>query len=181
MFQLLDQEARLAIYRNFILSNFNYCPVVCHFCGIKCSQNVDNIQERALRFVYKGYVSTYKDLLAKGNHSMLYISTIRIIATEVYKALNELSPTYLQDMIAKCDCDYNLHASSPLIPPKCNIASYGLNSFRYKRTNIWNSLLNYIKEAISLSEFKFLIKSCVGRNCLYNLCQTILETNVDYG
>ncbi len=46
------------------------------------------------RFVYKEYVSTYKDLLATGNHSMLYISRIRIIATEVYKALNELSPKY---------------------------------------------------------------------------------------
>ncbi len=145
MFQLLDQEARLAIYRNFILSNFNYCPVVCHFCGIKCSQNVDNIQERALRFVYKGYVSTYKDLLAKGNHSMLYISRIRVIATEFYKALNELSPKYLQDMIEKSNCDYKLHASSLLTQPKCNTVSYCLNSFRHKAPKIWNSLPNYIK------------------------------------
>ncbi len=47
-------------------------------------------------------------MLAKCNHSMLYISRIRIIVTEVYKALNEISPKYLQDMIEKCDCDYNL-------------------------------------------------------------------------
>ncbi len=32
---------------------------------------------------------------------MLYISRIRIIATQVYKALNELSPKYLQDIIGK--------------------------------------------------------------------------------
>ncbi len=62
---------------------------------------MEQIQERAIRFVYKDYVSPYKELLAKGNHSMLYISTIRIIATEVYKALNELSPKYLQEMIEK--------------------------------------------------------------------------------
>ncbi len=49
------------------------------------------IQDGAFRFVYKDYVSTYKELLAKGNHSMLYISRIRIIAIEVYKVLNELS------------------------------------------------------------------------------------------
>ncbi len=46
--------------------------------------------------------------------------------------------------------------------PKCNIVSYGLNSFRYKGPKIWNSLPNYVKEAISLSEFKFLIKSWMG-------------------
>ncbi len=142
---------------------------------------MENIQERAFRFVYKDYVSTYKELLAKGNHGMLYISRIRIIATEVYKALNELSPKYLQGIIEKSDCDYNLRASSPLTQPKCNTVSYGLNYFRYKGPKIWNSLPNYIKEAIFLTEFKFLIKSWDGPKCLCNLCQTMLETNVDYG
>ncbi len=75
---------------------------------------MEKIQERTLRFVYKDYVLTYKELLAMGNHSMLYISRIRFIATEVYKALNELSPKYLQDMIEKSDCDYNQCASSLL-------------------------------------------------------------------
>ncbi len=63
---------------------------------------------------------------------MLYISRIRIIAIQVYKALNELSPKYLQDMIEKSDCDYKLGASSSLTQPECNTVSYGLNSFRYK-------------------------------------------------
>ncbi len=75
---------------------------------------MEKIQESALRFVYKDCVSTYKELLAKGNLGMLYICRIRIIATEIYKALNELSPKYLQDMIEKSDCDYNLCASYPL-------------------------------------------------------------------
>ncbi len=91
---------------------------------------MEKIQERALRFVYKDYVSTYKDLLAEGNHSMLLISRIRIIATEINKALNELSPKYLRDTIEKSDCDYNLRASSPLTQPKCNTMSY---DFRYNR------------------------------------------------
>ncbi len=29
----LDKESRLAIYRSYILSNFNYCPLAWHFCG----------------------------------------------------------------------------------------------------------------------------------------------------
>ncbi len=29
----LDKESRLAIYISYILSNFNYCPLVWHFCG----------------------------------------------------------------------------------------------------------------------------------------------------
>ncbi len=78
----------------------------------------------------------------------IYLSVFNI-------SLSELSPKYLQDMIEKSDCDYNLRASSHLTQSKCNTVSYGLNSVRYKGPKIWNSFPNYIKEAISLAyQFK---------------------------
>ncbi len=61
----LDKESRLAIYKSYILSNFNYCPFVWHFCGISNSRNMEKIPERALRFVYEDYESTYDILLKK--------------------------------------------------------------------------------------------------------------------
>ncbi len=84
----------------------------------------------------------------------LTINRLRIIPWKVYQTLNEISPKYIQDMIDKGDCDYNLHASPPLTQPKCNTMSYGLNSFRYKGMKICNSLPNNIKDAIS---FYFLL------------------------
>ncbi len=30
----IDEETRMEIYRSFILSNFNYCPLVWYFCGV---------------------------------------------------------------------------------------------------------------------------------------------------
>ncbi len=36
----LDKESKLAIYRSFILSNFNYGPLVWHFGGIQNSRNM---------------------------------------------------------------------------------------------------------------------------------------------
>ncbi len=73
----LDKESRLAIYRSYILSNINYCPLVWHFCGIQNSRNMEKIQERALRFVYEDFESTYDILLKKGNHDMLYIGRLQ--------------------------------------------------------------------------------------------------------
>ena len=32
---LLARESQIAIIRSFITSNFNYCPLVWHFCGSK--------------------------------------------------------------------------------------------------------------------------------------------------
>ncbi len=51
------------MYRSYILSNFNYCPIVWHFCGIQNSRNMEKIQERALGFVYEDYELTYDILL----------------------------------------------------------------------------------------------------------------------
>ncbi len=53
--------------------NYNYCPLVWHICGIQNSRNLEKIQERAVRFVYEDYESTYDILQTKGNHDMLYI------------------------------------------------------------------------------------------------------------
>ncbi len=36
----LDKESKLAIYRSYILSNFNSCPLVWLFCGIQNSKNM---------------------------------------------------------------------------------------------------------------------------------------------
>ncbi len=59
----LDRESKLAIDRSYI--NFNYCPHVCHFCGMQNSRDIEKIQERALRFVYEDYESTYDIFLKK--------------------------------------------------------------------------------------------------------------------
>ncbi len=82
---VLDREAVIAIYSNFMFSNFNYFPVVWYFWGIQCSQTMQRPEERTLRFGYKDFVSIYTELLAKGNHSILYINKLRSIATEIYK------------------------------------------------------------------------------------------------
>ncbi len=60
----LEKETRLATYRSYILSNFNYFPLVWHFCGIGNSRNMGKKnQERTLRFENEDYESTYDILL----------------------------------------------------------------------------------------------------------------------
>ncbi len=41
------------------------------FCGIQCSQKMEKNQERALRYFYKDFVSTHKEL-AKGIHTIYH-------------------------------------------------------------------------------------------------------------
>ena len=44
---------KLTIYYSFIMSNFNYCPLVSHFCGEVNTKKVEQIQERHLDLFMK--------------------------------------------------------------------------------------------------------------------------------
>ena len=41
----IDIRSRKTIYNSFILSNFNYCPLVWHFCGKTNNDKLAKIQE----------------------------------------------------------------------------------------------------------------------------------------
>ena len=53
------------------MSNFNYCPVVWHFCG-----KMENVQERSLRFIYEDFNSDYDTLLLKSGLPSLKIRRV---------------------------------------------------------------------------------------------------------
>ena len=57
--KLLTRLGKLTIYYSFNMSNFNYCPLVWHFCGEVNTKKVEKIQERALRFIYEDYLASY--------------------------------------------------------------------------------------------------------------------------
>ena len=95
---LLDQESRMAIFRAFIVSNFNYCPLVGHFCGKRNTSKIEKLQERALRFVFNDFTSSYENMLKKAELTTLTLCRIKTLAVEVYKALHGHSPPpYMKD------------------------------------------------------------------------------------
>ena len=63
----LDYASRLSIYKSFIMSNFNYCPVVWMFTSKSSLLKLETIKKRALRFVLDDYASDYYDLLKKAD------------------------------------------------------------------------------------------------------------------
>ena len=172
----LNLEARLGIYRCYLLSNFNYCPIIWHFCNIEQTKLMEKIQERALRFVYGDFISSYEVLLKKGNHQMLYLGRLKNIALEVYKLLNGLSPDYIAEMVSVKPNKYNLRNDKALTQPKCKTVKFGLNSFSYKGPKIWNCLPSDMRNAVSIDEFKNMLKTWTGPKCLCSMCTKMLHT-----
>ena len=101
---LADLESTLvflkkkALIEAFVFSNFNYCPLVWHFTSMRSTNKIESIQKRALRLLYNDYTSTYDSLLAKANKPSVEIKRYRTLALEIFKTLNNLNPTYMQDL-----------------------------------------------------------------------------------
>ena len=63
--KFLGLVERKAIVNSFIFANFNYCPLVWHFCSKTAMRKIENIQKRALRFIFNDYSSSYEQLLGR--------------------------------------------------------------------------------------------------------------------
>ncbi len=88
---------------------------------------VGHIQKRMLRMVYEDYDSPYEDLLAKCHMSTQEYQRSRSLATEVYKAVNGMTPNYIQELFEVNEISYNLRDPTRTIIPKSNSTIYGLH------------------------------------------------------
>ena len=74
---------RKLIMQAFILSNFNYCALIWHFCSESNTAKIEKIQERTLRLVLDDRISDYPTLLAKSAIDPLKTKQIKMLAMEI--------------------------------------------------------------------------------------------------
>ena len=65
------------------MSNFNYCPLVSMFSNVTSLKKIENLQKRALRFLYNNYQLTYEELLDKANSSTMNVKRLRFLCVEI--------------------------------------------------------------------------------------------------
>ena len=148
----------MCIFQSFIRSNFLYCPLVWHQCGKLNTQKLENLQERGLRIIFDDYVSTYSSLLNRADLPSLLHWRLQVLATETYKAVNGLSPQYIQNLFVGKHTNYHLRDPHKLHLHLHNTVKYGINSISHEGAKLWNTLPVNIKECKSVAEFKTKIR-----------------------
>lgn len=166
----LNKLSKLTIFHTFILSNFNFCPLAWHFCTEKNSKKLEKVQERALRFVYEDFTSTYEKLLEKAKIPSLHIRRQRKMALETYKIINKLAPVCLHDLLKIKDCKYTFRYNNILDIPRFRTTTYGKKSFKFAAATLWNDLPDHFRTENSFSQFKSLIQSWNGSECRCSAC-----------
>ena len=150
----LNFDSRLSIYKSFISSTFNYCPVVWIFCGKGNSNKLEKNNERAIRIVFDDRDSSYEELLKKAKLLPLSMLRLKYMIIEVYKCIRRQNPEYLNDSFKIMNSKYEFRDTSKAIQPNFNSMTFGYRSFAYYGAKLWNHLPTTLKLIEDIQIFK---------------------------
>ena len=65
------------------------------FSSTQSLNKIENLQKRALHFLYDDFEASYEDLLSKRGKSKMNVRRLRTLCVEIYKTINDLSPSFM--------------------------------------------------------------------------------------
>ena len=73
----LNYEKGRILYNTFVMSNFNYCPLIWIYHGKRSSNRVDRVQKRALRILHNDFSLPFEVLLARSDERKLHTKNLQ--------------------------------------------------------------------------------------------------------
>ena len=154
---------------SFTFSNFNYCPLLWHFCSAALSQKIEKIQERPLRLLHNDSYSSCSSLLLKAERPTMEVSRLRRLAIEVFKTLESLNPDFMHTYFKKGS--HSARRKIYVVVNRAKTTTFGEKSLRALGPKIWNSLPGDVKDLTSLPKFTEFIKTWYEPECRCNICK----------
>jgi hypothetical protein len=171
---LIPTSAKLVLFKGAILPYLTYCQLVWHFCKASDSRNIERLQERGLRAVYKDHYTTYSELLKRAQLPTLKNRCLQDVCTLMYKVKHKLCPAYISNIFNTHSTSYSLRQTDFSIP-RYNTVTYGQHSLRYLGPKLWAKLPKNIRSAKTLNNFKstirkFDVSSLLDDGCMRCSC-----------
>ena len=135
----------------FSTSEFDYCPLVWMFHSRKLNSRVNKLHERALRIVYQDYASSFTELLEKDNSTTIHNRNIQLLATELFKVKNGLSPPFMNKIfVENAQHYYDLRKKAEFKRTNVKTVYNGTETLTFLGPRIWEIVPDYIKKVTAL-------------------------------
>ena len=106
------------------------------FHNRRIDYKINKLHERALKIVYKDHFSPCEELRSKYKSITVHQRNIQILAAEIYRILNGLSPDTMQD-IFETKSNYYKTRNAPVFSSRnIKTARYGLQTISYMTPKI---------------------------------------------
>ena len=80
----------------FVISQFNYCPLIWMFHNRALNNRINKIHERTSRLVYQNKNLSFSELLELDNAVTMHQRNLQVLVTEILKVKNSLSPEIMK-------------------------------------------------------------------------------------
>ena len=168
----LSFNVKRVLINSYIISNFNYCPLVWMFSTAKSLNKIESIQKRPLQFLYNYYSISYEGLLEKAGKEKMNVYRLRNLCVEIYKTINKLNSEFMKNIFKVNENkrvvreQYKLNLETP----EWNQVIFGAKSLKVYGSKVWNSLPTHIKTSKNLIQFKSLMKNWNDKSCSCTVC-----------
>lgn len=136
-----------------------------NFSSKQDSDNLDLLNKRILRFIFKDFNSEYINLLKRPGTVNPKDKRLQNMILTIFKCLHFSDyPRYLKDMFRLHSSTYFLRGHNILCLPIPLTTSYAINSFSYLAAISWNSLPNHHRNISDFTSFRRLLST--GNNNL---------------
>ena len=165
----LSKETTEILIHAFISSRVDYCNSLYHGLPAYQLMKLQRIQNAAARLVFQESKYCHITPILCDLHwlPVKYRIDYKILLL-TFKAIRGLAPTYIQELITiKQRSKYSLRSNNNgllLMPPNCKtLATLGDRSFYSAAPWLWNSLPCFIRDCLSVNNFKNMIKTFLFR------------------
>ena len=155
----LQKHKAYVLYKTFIRSNLNYCPLIWMFCGKVANNRINQLHKRALRVLQNDYTATFEDLLEKSEEVMVHCSNLKKLMIDLYECTNYIDPAVLTEFFTTKEMSHNLRIKNLLQIPAVKTSSYVQSSLSFRGSILWNTLSDNIKSAQNIKGFKTMIRN----------------------
>ena len=161
----MDTAKPRQVMNVFVLSQFNYCPLIWMYCERRLNNKINHLHEKALRMAYGDNNSAFTTLLEKDNAVKNHAKNLQLLMIEIYKTHNKLNPIFTEDIFIAKSPKYNLRNRSQMHLPKVRTTTFGMEIDSYLGGKLWRKLSSEIKESSNFVQFKSQIKKWKGEEC----------------
>ena len=135
----MDSNKLRFLMRAFVISQFQYCPLVWMFHSRHLNNKINRIHERALRTAYKDYESSFNTLLEKDKSVNIHVKNLQTLMIEMFKTRENINPPFMREIFCQHPLTYNLRNNYELLQPKVKLQVTDL-----KPSNIEGIIFGYL-------------------------------------
>ena len=159
----------------------NTCRFSFSATNLELVKKLQHVQNAAARLIFLSRKHKHITPILLDLHWLpIHYRIVFKILLITYKALNNLAPSYIRDLLTPYVPSRQLRSSSKnlLVIPHYNLKTYGARSFSVAAPTLWNTLPSDIINSSSVSVFKNRLKTFLFKKAIYNFIKSILKSLV---